>query len=210
VSKTPTRALIVADRDLAAATVEAALRDRSGLEISVGHPHALRQLIETRDPAVVVLISTTARVAAALQSLAGMLRVLPLVLVVDDPAAAWTAAARRVGVRAVIAQDAGAEQIDAAIAGATAGLITLHPDVLRVQAASARSADTEDDRTLTTRQHEILEMMAAGLSNRLIATRLGISTYTVKFHVAAILEKLGAGTRTEAVTYGVRHGLISL
>jgi len=52
--------------------------------------------------------------------------------------------------------------------------------------------------------------MAGGLSNRAIAARLGISAYTVKFHVAAILEALGAGTRTEAVTLGVRSGLISL
>ena len=53
-------------------------------------------------------------------------------------------------------------------------------------------------------------MMAEGLSNRTIAMRLKISRYTVKFHVAAILAKLGATSRTEAVTLGVRHGLISL
>jgi DNA-binding NarL/FixJ family response regulator len=139
-----------------------------------------------------------------------MLRVPPIVLLVDDPAAAWTAASRRAGVRAVLGQDAGAEQISAAIGAATAGLITLHPDALRARAASPRAADAAEDRTLTTRQREILEMMAAGLSNRVIAARLGISTYTVKFHVAAILATLGAGTRTEAVTLGVRNGLISL
>ena len=72
-----------------------------------------------------------------------MLRVPPVVLLVDDPAAAWTAAARRTGVRAVLGQDAGAEQISAAIAAATAGLITLHPDALRGRAASSGAADGE-------------------------------------------------------------------
>jgi DNA-binding CsgD family transcriptional regulator len=53
-------------------------------------------------------------------------------------------------------------------------------------------------------------MMAEGMSNRRIAVRLGISGYTVKFHVASVLGKLGAASRTEAVTLGVRQGLISL
>jgi DNA-binding NarL/FixJ family response regulator len=63
---------------------------------------------------------------------------------------------------------------------------------------------------LTPRELEILEMIAEGMSNRTIAAHLGISDYTVKFHVASILAKLGAASRTEAVTLGVRHGLISL
>ena len=203
------RALIVADDDVAAATVEAALRDRPDVHVVFGRPHGLRRLIDEHDPTIVVLASTTSRAAAALQGLGGLLRVPPILLVVDDPAAAWTATARRSGVRAVLGQDAGTEQISAAIAAATAGLITLHPDTLRVR-ATPRSVGVADDRALTARQREILEMMAGGLSNRAIAARLGISAYTVKFHVAAILEALGAGTRTEAVTLGVRSGLISL
>jgi len=55
-----------------------------------------------------------------------------------------------------------------------------------------------------------LEMMAEGMSNRAIARHLKISSHTVKFHVASVLGKLGARTRTEAVTAGIRHGLISL
>jgi len=53
-------------------------------------------------------------------------------------------------------------------------------------------------------------MMAEGLSNRMIARRLRISIYTVKYHVASILGTLRAGSRTEAVTLGIRSGLISL
>ena len=49
-------------------------------------------------------------------------------------------------------------------------------------------------------------MIAEGLGNRAIARRLGISSHTVKFHIAAILDKLDARTRTEAVTIGLRRG----
>jgi DNA-binding NarL/FixJ family response regulator len=56
----------------------------------------------------------------------------------------------------------------------------------------------------------VLAMLADGLSNRRIAERLAISENTVKAHVAAIFAKLGATTRTEAVTLGVRSGLLML
>jgi DNA-binding NarL/FixJ family response regulator len=53
-------------------------------------------------------------------------------------------------------------------------------------------------------------MLAEGQGNREMASRLGISDHTVKFHVSSILEKLGAETRTEAVTIGIRMGVILL
>ena len=91
----PLRALIVADGDVVTATVEAALRDRPDVQVEVGRLQALRRLIDEGDPTVVVLASTAARAAAALQAIVGMLRVPPIVLLVDDPAAAWTAACSR-------------------------------------------------------------------------------------------------------------------
>jgi DNA-binding NarL/FixJ family response regulator len=57
---------------------------------------------------------------------------------------------------------------------------------------------------------EVLRMLALGLANKEIAARLEISEHTVKFHVASLMGKLGAGTRTEAVTTGLRFGLILL
>jgi DNA-binding NarL/FixJ family response regulator len=63
---------------------------------------------------------------------------------------------------------------------------------------------------LTPRELEVLELMAKGLANREIAQALGISSHTAKFHVAQILEKAGAATRTEAVRQGLRLGLIGL
>lgn len=63
---------------------------------------------------------------------------------------------------------------------------------------------------LTPRELEVLAAMADGASNKAIARRLGISFHTVKFHVASILEKLDADSRTEAVAEGARLGLIML
>jgi DNA-binding NarL/FixJ family response regulator len=63
---------------------------------------------------------------------------------------------------------------------------------------------------LTAREHQVLELVAEGLPNKLIAARLGISDQTVKFHVATICGKLGAANRTEAVAVAFRKGLIPL
>jgi DNA-binding NarL/FixJ family response regulator len=63
---------------------------------------------------------------------------------------------------------------------------------------------------LTTREREVLRLLAAGLGNKEIAAKLSISEHTAKFHVASILGKLGAASRTEAVALGMRHGLILL
>jgi len=63
---------------------------------------------------------------------------------------------------------------------------------------------------LTAREMEVLQLMAAGLANKAIAQQLAISEHTIKFHVNAILGKLGAHTRTEAVTRAARLGLIVL
>jgi len=74
---------------------------------------------------------------------------------------------------------------------------------------SSRSlADLAEE--LTPRESEVLQMLANGLANKEIAARLSISEHTVKFHVASILGKLGAGSRTEAVSLGIRRGIVLL
>ena len=66
------------------------------------------------------------------------------------------------------------------------------------------------DDVLTTREHEVLELVSQGLSNKLIARQLQISEHTVKFHIASVSAKLGASSRTDAVRLGLRKGLITL
>ena len=63
---------------------------------------------------------------------------------------------------------------------------------------------------LTNREQEVLQLLARGKANKQIASDLGISEHTVKFHISSIYTKLGAGNRTEAVRFGVRRGIIAL
>ena len=63
---------------------------------------------------------------------------------------------------------------------------------------------------LTRREREVLDLLAAGASNKVIARRLGLSFHTAKAHVAAVLQKLGAGSRADAVARGARAGLVLL
>ena len=77
---------------------------------------------------------------------------------------------------------------------------------------NSTNAAREEDlvEPLTSREHDVLEQLAAGLSNRQIARALGISEHTVKFHVSAILSKLGVSSRAAAIRHGMRHGLVTL
>ena len=206
----PTAVAVVAGSPLAAARLEAMLRSRSELRVTVSGLAELGRRLDDHAPAIVVLALPSGATARALESVRGLPSVEAVVLLTPDPAAAWTAQARRFGVRAVLRDDATAEELAVAIAAARAGLLTLHPDALAGATAARAVAPRGGAAALTPREIEILEMMAEGMSNRTIAGRLGISSQTVKFHVASILAKLGAASRTEAVTFGVRRGLIVL
>ncbi|MFL5459842.1 MAG: response regulator transcription factor [Gemmatimonadales bacterium] len=77
--------------------------------------------------------------------------------------------------------------------------------------AGARLDEAENgNRALTRRELSVLRLVALGLGNKEIASQLGISTHTVKYHLASLLAKLGVHSRTEAVTMGLRKGLVPL
>ena len=107
-----------------------------------------------------------------------------------------------------ISENVASAQILAAVYAAAAGLaVTPAED----NAAWLPHAPVpEGVEPLTAREMDVLEMLAEGLSNKMIAHGLSISDHTAKFHVNSILAKLRAGTRTEAVTRGIRLGLIRI
>ena len=146
----------------------------------------------------------------ALES-AGMVRNSVLVILIDDPEFS-VANALHSGVRAVIPRLATAEEIVAAIQASVAGLVVVHPDALHSVLSPTPSGDQPEfhpsDRILSPREIEVLRMIAEGLGNKEIASKLGISDHTVKFHISAIFAKLGASSRTEAVIIGIRAGMI--
>ena len=80
----------------------------------------------------------------------------------------------------------------------------------RVVRAAAPATEASSGAALSARELEVLRLVARGLGNKEIAAELGITTHTVKYHLAALLEKLGVRSRTEAVSFGVRNGLVPL
>jgi len=111
------------------------------------------------------------------------------------------------GKNAVLSRNASAPKIRAAAMAVAAGLQI-------AQTSSSAAAENETElafvELLTDRELRVLNLLADGLSNPQIARLLGISRNTVKFHVSSIIAKLGATSRTEAVTIGVKRGLIIL
>jgi DNA-binding NarL/FixJ family response regulator len=134
----------------------------------------------------------------------------------DEPDPGWVRSALRASLNAIIARDAAREDIQLALQAAEAGLVLLHPTSASglIQHSSLR--DTRDNAAedsaeeLTVRESEVLRLVSMGLGNKEVAGRLAISEHTVKFHISSILGKLHAGSRTEAVSLGIRRGLIPI
>jgi DNA-binding NarL/FixJ family response regulator len=101
------------------------------------------------------------------------------------------------------------EAIAAAVIAAAAGLYTLTSDQAHLLSPRSELEQTRIEK-LTVRELQVLDLMADGHGNKQIAAQLNISDHTAKFHVAQVLAKLGAGSRTEAVRVGIRRGLVAL
>ncbi len=114
--------------------------------------------------------------------------------------------AMQAGVIGYLFKNATVDELAAAIRAARVGLPTLAPEATRVliRRAVQPSAPGYD---LTDRERAVLQLLVEGRSNPEIADRLSVSRSTVKTHVSHILEKLGVGSRLEAVTLAIRHKL---
>ena len=202
------RVLLVAASAVRRAGLEALLKTSPSVKLvgSLHNPQAVAQYAAQLQPDVLLLDlddETPTRLSTSLA----------VVALIDEPSADWVARALRSGVKAILPRDSGIDEILAAIQAAHAGLVLLDPDVTqnlasRIPAPTARPVAALDE--LTPREIEVLRMLAEGLGNREMAARLGISDHTVKFHISSILDKFGAATRTEAVTMGIRMGIILL
>ncbi len=121
---------------------------------------------------------------------------------------AQAAQALAAGARGAVFRDAPLDRVEAALHAAARGLVALDaglaPSVVRAPPAGAI------DEPLTPREIEVLALLAEGLANKAIAAHLGISEHTAKFHVNAILGKLGAESRSEAIVRAARLGLVAL
>lgn len=138
------------------------------------------------------------------------------VALIDYPDPEWVRSALKEFVNAVISRDATAEDIQLALQAAEAGFVLLHPTSIRSLFPESRSTYSNEigaeelAEDLTAREAEVLRLVSTGLGNKEIAGRLTISEHTVKFHISSILSKMRAGSRTEAVSLGIRRGLIPI
>jgi len=165
------------------------------------------------DADVLLLEAANVSPEELLESLAatGVTREMAVVVLVDQAAPVWAGQAVQAGIRGILVSYADAQQLALAIEAAASGLFVSHPNEVRVRRpSSAGTLTSELSEPLTTRERQVLQMLAAGLGNKEIAGRLKISEHTAKFHVASILAKLSASSRTEAVAVGLRRGLILL
>jgi two-component system nitrate/nitrite response regulator NarL len=132
----------------------------------------------------------------------------PIVALLPDEA--YAAEAWAAGVRGLLLREVEVGQLVAALHSVSQGLIVFDPRLSRTAAASLSQAEAMPVETLTARELQVLQLLAEGLPNKAIAQRLEISEHTVKFHVNAILGKLGSQSRTEAAMRAARLGLILL
>ena len=212
---------IVAASPLARSGMENLLLARQ-IEIagSAAHLDELEGRLADLSVDVILVDSTGEPLESFLDSLAssGLASDFSVVLLVEPASLAASSEALREGVRAVLPNDVSPEQLVAGLQAAANGLLVLHHTQAPAQvkangfaSSPARSRELDElAEPLTPRESEVLQMLASGLGNKEIASKLAISEHTVKFHVASILGKLGAATRTEAVSIGIRRGLVLL
>ena len=211
-----TRVLIAAASAARRAELEGIVQEDSSLLAagSVTNLSALAQRATDSRPEIALVDLAEADTQFPSVSLALQQAGAAAVVLVDDPGGNWTRQVLRAGVLGILPRNSSPPEVHYAIHAARNGLLLLEPELIRefLATGSPHAARPDFDLIdeLTEREVEVLRMLAEGFANKEIASRLGISDHTVKFHISSILAKLGASSRTEAVTVGVRKGLILL
>jgi two-component system nitrate/nitrite response regulator NarL len=207
----PLRLALVAEDPLARGALSRALSEQAS-ELWVVHAGTQAELESTAGEAPdVVLWDTGLRLDAEARVEAPDLGAPVLALVADEAAGEVALTA---GARGLLFRDVAPAPLVAGLLAVARGLTVFDPALQEVRASargitSATQGAAGPD-TLTPREREVLGLLAEGLSNKAIADRLSISEHTAKFHVNAVLAKLGVQRRTEAVVRAARMGLVTL
>ncbi len=207
----PVRVLLIADDLLTRAGLAALLARTSSCEV-VGQAASAEEVAAAFTTYVpdAALWDLGWQAEAALERLAELADSSPpiVVLLADD---AWAAAAWTAGARGLLRRTAPVEALAASLEAVAQGLIVCDSGLATALfSASLPALATPPLAVLTPREREVLQLLAEGLPNKAIAQRLSISEHTVKYHVNALLGKLDAQSRTEAVVRATRLGLILL
>jgi DNA-binding NarL/FixJ family response regulator len=210
------RVLIVAAYASVRAGLHALLADAEDVAVvgAVSGSDELERLLSNDPPDVVLFDDNEGDGARVLEVISGSET--GLVMLGDHRGDYQRLAARSLHGWAYLLKEADAGEIAGAVRAAAAGLVALDRSLAPLLTAAPLALDgpaaiaSLPGEALTPREREVLQLMAEGLQNKQIANRLSISQHTVKFHVASILAKLGATSRTEAVTLGARRGHVTL
>nr|WP_211193933.1 response regulator transcription factor [Pyxidicoccus fallax] len=206
----PIRLALVAEDPLARGALSRALGDQAG-ELLLVASGTQAELESTQGEAPdVVLWDTGLRLPDADTRVEAPDLGAPVLALVADEAAGEVALTA--GARGLLFRDVGPAPLSAALLAVARGLTVFDPALMEVRAAprATTAGGTASPDTLTPREREVLALLAEGLSNKAIADRLSISEHTAKFHVNAVLAKLGVQRRTEAVVRAARMGLVTL
>ncbi len=213
------RVLVIASNPLARAGLSALLADQPGLNIVGQVDHDLPDTLDIYRPDVLVWDMGWEPLAnlEKLHDLRDAHKPIVALLANVTNAIESTAALLSAGVRGLLLQNSNGAVLAAALNAVTRGMTVIGSaiadsaliDTIRLSTVRGASDGSTPD-ALTPRELEVINLIAEGLPNKTIAGKLRISEHTVKFHVNAILTKLGAQSRTEAVVRATRLGYITL
>jgi DNA-binding NarL/FixJ family response regulator len=200
----PVRVVLLSDDALARSGLAALLSGAPDIAIVAQGASTDGGALAIRPPPDAVLVDL-GPMSEGPESVAAAVAVAPTVALAahDDEAGE----ALRAGARGVLFRSAPPDAIAAALVAAARGLAALDAGLATEWLRPPEPPAAEG---LTPREREVLALLAEGLGNKTIAARLGISEHTAKFHVNAILAKLGAGSRAEAIVRAARQGLVTL
>jgi two-component system nitrate/nitrite response regulator NarL len=206
---TPLRLALAAEDPLARGALSRTLSDQGGESLTLMAAGTLAELEAARTELPdVVLWDVGLRPHGTEGRLEAPDLGAPVLALVPDEAAGELAFAA--GARGLLFRDATPGALLAALQAVARGLTVFDPALSPVRPSSRASASPTSPEALTPREREVLGLLAEGLSNKAIADRLAISEHTAKFHVNAVLAKLGVQRRTEAVVRAARMGLVTL
>ena len=204
--------------------VSPVLAVRAGLRALLNTPETIEVVWEAHNLAdieelpsgidVLLLASPADNLHALERLLSGLPGQLAVLILTSDPSSGQPLASLPLRAWGILGEDSNAEELTAAVQALHQGLLVGDPSLSRPAFSRLLFAEAEPAapliEPLTERELEVLQWLAQGLANKQIASQLGISEHTVKFHVSAIYTKLGATNRAEAVRLGVQQGLILL
>ena len=208
------RLLVVADNLLARAGLTALLQERGCLVLAQTDASGLQQIVESVQPDILVvdLAWQGKSIVEQLVQLAGDLPILALAVEDERDEALlmlWQQLSQFPGF-ALLPRDCDPDVLVVALQALDFGLIVLDPSFTHLTGTAPPPQLSAQATPLTLRENEVLQLLAQGMTNKAIAHVLGITQHTVKFHVNAIMSKLHAQSRTEAVFRATQLGLIVL